>query len=185
MIVSSEKGQKALVQLLGARFAANKVITAASGNEARRIMLKQDFNLVIINAPLPDEIGQELAMLAAEKTTGVLFLVRGDFVGQIQPNLADYGIITLEKPLNRMAVDQAVTLMQMAARRNARLQAENRRLLRKLEEIRLISRAKCLLVDRRRMSEEQAHNYIERLAMNRRESKQAVAEGIIEYYLSE
>lgn len=186
MIVSTEKGQCALVQLLGGRFAAARVVTAASGNQARRFMLKQDFDLVIINAPLPDETGQELAMSAAHQSSaGVLLLVRGDAVGSLQPNLADYGIIMLEKPLNRLAVEQAVTLMQLSARRNAKLQEENRRLEKKLDELRLVSRAKCLLISEQKMSEAEAHAYIERLAMDRRETKQAVAQNIIEYYMTE
>lgn len=122
---------------------------------------------------------------AHQSSAGVLLLVRGDAVGNLQPNLADYGIITLEKPLNRLVVEQAVTLMQLAGRRNARLQEENRRLEKKLDELRLVSRAKCLLIAGQKMSEAEAHAYIERLAMDRRETKQAVAESIVEYYLTE
>lgn len=122
---------------------------------------------------------------AHQSSAGVLLLVRGDSAGKLQPNLADYGIIVLEKPLNRLAVEQAITLMQAAAQRISKLQEENRRLVRKLDEMRLVSRAKCLLISERQMSEQDAHAHIERLAMDRRQTKQAVAEDIIEYYAEE
>lgn len=186
MIVSSEKGQRSLVQLLTANFVGAKLTSAASGNEARRIMLKQDFQLIIINAPLTDEIGQDLAMTAAHQSSAsVLLLIRGDSLNLLQPNLEDFGIIVLEKPLNRLTFEQTLTLVQITTQRLSKLQAENRKLERKLDELRLVSRAKCLLIAHRGMSEEEAHAHIERLAMDRRETKQAIAEAIIQEHLAD
>ena len=186
LIVSSEKGQNSLARLLSARFAGIKLTTAASGNEARRIMLKQDFQLIIINAPLTDEIGQNLAMSAVHQSSaGVLLLMRGDSMNLLQPNLDDFGIIVLEKPLNRPMFEQTLTLVQRTSQLLRELQTENRKLERKLEELRLVSRAKCLLIADKGMSEEDAHSYIERMAMDRRETKQTVAESIIENYLTD
>jgi response regulator NasT len=65
------------------------------------------------------------------------------------------------------------------------LQAENRKLLRKLDELRIVSRAKCLLVAHKGMSEDEAHSYIERLAMDRRETKLAIAESVVKNYLDD
>ena len=49
----------------------------ASGGEARRRMDTNDFEVVIINTPLPDEFGHELGTDAVEKTdAGVVFLVK-------------------------------------------------------------------------------------------------------------
>lgn len=186
LIVSSPKGQRALVQLLSAHFSAANLVCAASGNEARRIMLKQDFQLIIINAPLTDEIGQDLAMTAAHQSSAsVLLLMRGDSLNLLQPNLDEFGIIVLEKPLNRMTFEQTLTLVQITNSRLSKLQAENRRLERKLDELRLVSRAKCLLIAHKGLSEEEAHAYIERMAMDRRETKQAVAEAVIQNYLTD
>lgn len=186
LIVSSEKGQRSLVQLLTANFVGAKLTSAASGNEARRIMLKQDFQLIIINAPLTDEIGQDLAMTAAHQSSAsVLLLIRGDSLNLLQPNLEDFGIIVLEKPLNRLTFEQTLTLVQITTQRLSKLQAENRKLERKLDELRLVSRAKCLLIAHRGMSEEEAHAHIERLAMDRRETKQAIAEAIIQEHLAD
>jgi response regulator NasT len=185
LIVSSEKGQRSLAQLINARSGGSKLITATSGNEARRILLNQDFDVVIINAPLIDETGQDLAMLVAHQSGTVLLLIKSDSQGILQPHLEDCGIIVLQKPLNRMSFDQTLALVRITNRRVEELQAENRKLLRKLDELRIVSRAKCLLVAHKGMSEDEAHSYIERLAMDRRETKFAIAESVVKNYLDD
>ena len=48
----------------------------ASGGEARRRMDTNDFEVVIINTPLPDEFGHELGTDAVEKTDAGVILLR-------------------------------------------------------------------------------------------------------------
>ena len=53
------------------------IITANSGNEARRIISQNYPDLVVIDAPLPDEFGQELAITLSE-FTNVILICRND-----------------------------------------------------------------------------------------------------------
>lgn len=66
--------------------------------------------------------------------------------------------------------------------RIAQLEEENRRLREKLSAEKTVGRAKCLLVERRSFTEAQAHRYIEKMAMNRQETRRSVAERIIKEY---
>ena len=59
---------------------------------------------------------------------------------------------------------------------------ENRRLREKIEELRIVERAKCVLIEHLSFSEEQAHRYIEKQAMDRRMTRRSVAEGILNTY---
>ena len=182
LIVSSEKGQRSLGELLRAGPGAVQLMMAASGNEAKRILLVNDFDLVIINAPLIDENGQELASLVAQRQAGsVLLLVKSD-MQQLRPNLDKEGIVVLYKPLNKALFEQAVELVRIMNRRIAELAAANRKLLRQLDELRIIARAKCLLIANCAMTEEEAHSLIEKTAMDRREAKLTIAEAIIKQY---
>ena len=52
----------------------------------------------------------------------------------------------------------------------------------KMEEIRLINRAKWLLISELKMSEPDAHRYIEKQAMDRCVSKRVIAEEIVKTY---
>ena len=52
-------------QLLGADFCAqNELIFSTSAAKARRLMMSDGFSLIIVNTPLEDEYGGELAMHA-------------------------------------------------------------------------------------------------------------------------
>ena len=50
----------------------------------------------------------------------------------------------------------------------------------KIAQVRLVSHAKCCLVEREQMSEDAAHRYIEKRAMDTRMSRGEVAQEILE-----
>jgi len=62
------------------------------------------------------------------------------------------------------------------------VQKENRELKQKIEDIRIIDRAKCVLISRLNLSEEEAHRAIEKQAMDMRISKRTIAEDILKTY---
>ena len=92
------------------------------------------------------------------------------------------GVIVLCRPVSRRLFDQAVYLLAAMRSRWCELEEENRRLHERVEEIRAVARAKCVLVEYLRMSEQQAHRYIEKQAMDMRASKKSIAERILKMY---
>ena len=61
LIVSgTQKGAAYIAELLSPREFA-PMTTALSGGDARRLLLRRSYDLVVINTPLPDEFGHELA----------------------------------------------------------------------------------------------------------------------------
>ena len=62
------------------------------------------------------------------------------------------------------------------------LQNENFKLQTKIEEIRLVNRAKCCLIQYLKFSEPQAHRYIEKQAMDTRQTRKEVAQRILSTY---
>ncbi len=61
IVSSSAESTAAIEQLLRAE-GYSKIAAASSGSEARRLVRSEsEPELVVINAPLPDEFGQELA----------------------------------------------------------------------------------------------------------------------------
>ena len=52
----------------------------------------------------------------------------------------------------------------------------------KIDEIRLVNRAKWLLIECLGMTEPEAHRYIEKQSMDRRVSKREVAQAVIKTY---
>lgn len=182
LVSSTDKSIEFISQLLKEDSAA-QITTAQSGSEARRMYSGQDYDLIIINAPLSDEFGHELATIAAEKTmSGVIMMVKSELADDVAAKVENFGVFVLPKPLSRQLFFQTLKLVTAAGRRLQMLKRENLKLQKNIEEIRLIDRGKCALIQYLSMTEEQAHKYIERQAMDMRITKKEVAEGILRTY---
>ena len=78
IVSSAEKGAETISGLLD-RGSYEPALTVHSGNEARRCMMAYGYDVVIINSPLSDESGQELAMdLSERSTSGVILIVKSE-----------------------------------------------------------------------------------------------------------
>ena len=77
-----------------------EVAFAASGGEARRLLLAGAWDAVVVSAPLPDEFGHQLAMDAAEEGPGVLLAVKSDQWEEVNARVAPYGVLTLGRPFS-------------------------------------------------------------------------------------
>ena len=160
----------------------SQVEAASSGGEARRLLLAGDWDLLLIAAPLPDEFGHDLATDAAEQGLPVLLSVKAELWEEASARVGPAGVMALGRPFSRAVFAQAVGMLRAAQAQVGKLREENKKLRQKLEELRAVSRAKCLLVEYLRLDEESAHKYIERAAMEERKTRRAVAEEIIAEY---
>lgn len=160
----------------------SQVEAASSGGEARRLLLAGDWDLLLIAAPLPDEFGHDLATDAAEQGLPVLLSVKAELWEVASARVGPAGVVALGRPFSRAVFSQAVGMLRAAQAQVGKLREENKKLRQKLEELRAVSRAKCLLVEYLHLDEEGAHKYIERAAMEERKTRRAVAEEIIAEY---
>jgi len=94
----------------------------------------------------------------------------------------DDGVLVVAKPVNRTVFWSALKLAQASGARIARMKDENSKLKQKIEDIRIVDRAKCILISYLNMSEQESHRYIEKQAMDMRLSKRTIAEGILKTY---
>lgn len=167
--------------MLSAAFCA-QIVAVKTCSAARRMLRERNFELVIINAPLRDETGEGLALHAAQYSCQVILVVKGEHYEAIAAATENDGILTVAKPLNRAIFWPVLKLATAAQHRIQRLQAENTKLTQKVEDIRIIDRAKCILISRMKMSEQEAHRYIEKQAMDMRVSRRNIAERILKTY---
>lgn len=154
-----------------------------TAGEARRIMIERVFDLLVINAPLSDENGVRLASdVIGSKANQVILMVKREYADEIAAKVEDYGIFTVEKPLSHAAFWLALKMTSAAFNRTRSFIDENDRLRKSLADIRLVNRAKCLLIEKLGLTEEEAHREMEKLAMNERIEKVTLAERIIKKY---
>ncbi len=156
------------------------VVTVKSVAEARRRLLEQNYDIVIINAPLPDDFGMRLAIdVCSESAAGVLILVKNELYNDIYAKVVEFGVMTLSKPTTIPIISQTLRILCATRERMRRMEAKQATVEEKVEEIRLVNRAKWQLIQCMDMTEEDAHRYIEKQAMDLRVSKRQVAENII------
>ncbi len=158
------------------------VMRAQSAGEAKRTLLSADFDLLIINTPLPDDFGMELALDMSHSTMGILLLVKNDLLNQVALKTEECGIFTVAKPNTKQAVYGAIRLLIAMNHRLRDMEKKTLSMQEKMADIRTINRAKWLLIENLSMSEKEAHYYIEKQAMDLRISKREVAETIIRTY---
>ena len=159
------------------------VTTARSIGEARRRMVDDTYDLVIINSPLPDDFGTRFAINAcANSDAGVLLLVKNALYEDVDAKVLPYGVVTLSMPTNQLMVSQSLRVLRAIRERLRRVEEKQVSLEDRMKEIRLVNQAKWRLIECLRMTEADAHRYIEKQAMDLRISKREVAESIIRTY---
>ncbi len=159
------------------------VCAAKSLAEAGRMHSENPFDLVIVNTPLPDGFGTDFAVeLCENSSVGVLLFVKSELFEQVNYQVEQAGVLTFVKPGNRQTISQAICLMAATHNRLAAFERRAVTLETKMKEIRLVNRAKWLLIERFQMSEEEAHKYIEKTAMDSCIRRGQVAENIIQTY---
>lgn len=156
---------------------------AESISEAKRKIAARDFDFVIVNSPLPDESGVRFSIDCGRlQTTVVLLLSRSDVYAEVHDKVAEHGVFTLPKPTNRPILLQALDWMSSAREHLRKMEQKTSSIEERMEEIRIVNRAKCLLISELKMTEPDAHRYIEKTAMDNCIPKKEVAENIIKLY---
>lgn len=159
------------------------VTAAATADEARQLLVGDGFDLVLVNHPLAGANAADFArQTAREYTCGVLLLCpQAEYEGWAKA-LAGDGVLVLAKPVVRAGFVQAFYQGLYTRARLARLMDENQKLHLQIEEIKLISRAKAVLIEYLKLTEAQAHHYIEKQAMDLRLTKTEIAQNILTTY---
>lgn len=182
IVSSSEKFNDAIMPLLPY---SDYYPVCLVGNiaAARREILARAYDFVIINAPLPDDIGARFAIdLCAKTESMVLLLLKKDSYEELSAKVQPNGVFTLRVPISVQGIKQGLNWMAAARERIRKLEKKAMTVDEKMEEIHLINRAKWILIEQLKMTEEQAHHHIEKQAMNRCLSKKEIALGILKTY---
>ena len=184
IIVSTNSDISELSEQLLRIEGCGRTAVAASGSEARRLVNNDaEPELVIINTPLPDEFGQELAEMIAETTSaGIILICGGDVADDIADRVSDSGINVLARPVTSEILQRTIRLVIAARVRMAGVKKESADILSRIEEMRTINRAKTTLMKYLKFTEPQAHKYIEKQAMNNRQTRLEVAVRILAQY---
>mgnify|MGYP000120218184 FL=1 len=182
LVSSSPKFNESMLALLPeSRF--YPVAAVSDVSSAQRRLLENKYDIVIINAPLPDDFGTRLALNICDNSgAGVLLLVKAEHYPDINGRISPFGVLVLPKPATSQAVSQSLQLLCGTRERLRRMEQKTASIEEKMEEIRIINRAKLLLMEQLKMTEKEAHRFIEKQAMDRCVTRITIAQSILSTY---
>lgn len=156
------------------------VTVVGSMSRAKRLLLQQSYDLVLVNAPLPDGIGTDFAMkLCGETDAAVALLIRGELYEETNARALPSGVVVVSKPTNTQLLLQVIRGLCAMRERLRAMRQRQTTVEEKMEEIRRINQAKWLLIAKEGLTEQEAHQRIQQTAMDRRISKRQAADEII------
>ena len=180
LLVSASETFNASMQSLFSEAGFLSVQMVSNISAAKRACTARTYDFVIINAPLPDDMGVRFAVdMCGTGGCIVLLLVRGELYAQTRDKVMLQGVFTLEKPISKPAMRTALSWMAVARERLRKTEVKAVSIEEKMAEIRLVNRAKWVLIEQNKMTEPEAHRYIEKQAMDRCVSRRVIAEEIL------
>jgi AmiR/NasT family two-component response regulator len=185
LVVSSTEKSIAFILDMLCQNSYKEITTMQTCSEARAVLKERCYDLCIINAPLCDESGENFSReIVSKGISQVILIVNSEIFEKVSQKVEDIGVFTLSKPISKSIFSSALKLANASYNKMALLQVENQKLSQKLEDLRLIDRAKCTLIQYLSMTESEAHKYIERQAMDLRVTKKTIAHNILKTYES-
>ena len=177
-------GKKELLPLIR-RSLQNECIMQAeyidSAAGARRYILERYYTIVVINSPLQGESGVELAIDTARQcSASILLIVPGDIYVETMERVIDYGILVIDKPFTMHRLNRAMRFLSAHQARLKKLEDRVQAAEEKVQEIKLIDKAKFLLMEHQHMTEDEAHRYIGKQAMDHGTSRKRIAQEILD-----
>ncbi len=157
-----------------------ELTTTSDFNEARRLATERTFNIIIADSG--DGYDTDFAINVADSYSTILLLVPNEHFDEISYRVEGYGILTITKPFEPFYFYNMMKIAIAVQYKVQVLSSQTTKLKVKMEEIKQVNRAKMLLMQNMNMSEQEAHRYIEKEAMDRGMKKTTISEEIIKTY---
>lgn len=137
-------------------------------------------DLVIMEGKLPGSKGLEVARIIEEQHLAPVVLVTSSSHRELIEEAKFSAVIGyIIKPVDEANLILTLEMALATFKRLVKLETENRKLKKKLEEKNLIDQAKRLLIEKKGLSEQAAYRYMQKVSMDRCSSLSKVAQLVI------
>ena len=183
LLVSSSEAQ---TQRISALLTRARIVPFDHAGSARQALEQFDaggIDGVLIAEPIAGSSGRELALqLKKRHCMAVLLLAAPEHADTDAALLEQSGVLVLPNDAPESLIVQTIRLLTAVRIQLEQMQHKTEKLEAKVADIRIINRAKLLLVQHLQMTETEAHKYIEREAMDSRRTRREVAQAILRMY---
>jgi len=154
---------------------------AVDGVSAVQLATELRPDLVILDVKMPRKDGLDAAAEIVEAQIAPVIILTAFSQRELVQRARDAGAMAyLVKPFSKADLLPAIELAVARFAELAALRAEVADVTHRLEVRKVLDRAKGLLMARQRMTEQEAFRWIQRSAMDRRTSMEAVAEAVVQ-----
>ena len=183
LLVSSSEAQTQRISALLTRARIVPFDHAGSAQQALEQFDAGGIDGVLIAEPVAGSSGQELALqLKKRHCMAVLLLAAPEHADAAAALLEQSGVLVLPIDAPESLIVQTIRLLTAVRIQLEQMQHKTEKLEAKVADIRIINRAKLLLVQHLQMTETEAHKYIEKQAMDTSMRRRTIAENIIRTY---
>lgn len=183
LLVSASEAQTKRISALLTRA---RIVSFDHTGSARQALEQFDaggIDGVLIAEPVAGSSGQELALqLKKRHCMAVLLLAAPEHADAAAALLEQSGVLVLQIDAPESLIVQTIRLLAAVRIQLEQMQHKTKKLEAKVADIRIINRAKLLLVQHLQMTETEAHKYIEKQAMDTSMRRRTIAENIIRTY---
>lgn len=183
LLVSASEAQ---TQRISALLTRARIVPFDHATGARQALEQFDaggIDGVLIAEPIAGSSGQELALqLKKRHCMAVLLLAAPEHANTAAALLEQSGVLVLPNDAPESLIVQTIRLLAAVRIQLEQMQHKTEKLEAKVADIRIINRAKLLLVQHLQMTEMEAHKYIEKQAMDTSMRRRTIAENIIRTY---
>ena len=148
-------------------------------NEARRELLERSYDIIIVNWPASEIEGKRFACDISGKDKGIVILMVGrEIYDEVFFDVVSFGVSCIPRQISGGEFTVSLRLICSEIERFGKEKKKQKTMDEKMAEIRIVNKAKWNLIEKG-MTEEDAHKYIERLAMNERITRKEAAEKVL------
>lgn len=180
LVVSNTKDTHTAIKDILPPSKYSPIIHVSTFMEAKEKLRNEIFHFVLIQTPIQDEFGVRSAQeIAHYYKVGVLLFVKADIYDQVNYKLKESGVFVISKPCSKQSLYQAMELLDTMQTQLQKKELEIYTLKKKMQEEKMINRAKMLLIEKYHYSEEKAHHALEKAAMDHGKSKVEIAKALL------
>ena len=178
-------GSEAQTQRISALLTRARIVPFDHTDSARQALEQFDaggIDGVLIAEPVAGSSGQELALQLKKRHCMAVLLAAPEHADAAAALLEQSGVLVLPIDAPESLIVQTIRLLAAVRIQLEQMQHKTEKLEAKVADIRIINRAKLLLVQHLQMTETEAHKYIEKQAMDTSMRRRTIAENIIRTY---
>lgn len=158
-------------------------ISASDGTELADLTKSKPFDVIVLSLPFRESFGLDItARLAKDSSAELVVLVPKKSYDRVCEKAVKYGGIILPRNAPRNIIVNMIKTCSVRKSRTDALRAENDDLRGTVDDIRLINRAKFVLIEYLRISENEAHAQLRKHAMDKRIPLAQAAADVLKTY---